>query len=394
MIKAKHYKNKIEHNIRLHKVSAVILVVAIVFTTVFSVSMIASANTSFSPRTSAPSKSNEYYYSNKNIFFQYGYGMPNCTAYAYGRAYEILKSEPKLCRYNAYEWYDYNKNGKYYDYGSTPKLGAIACWSYSGSGHVAVVEKIENGVITFSNSAYGGSNFYLTTAKTSDSNPGQSGWNFQGYIYIGNFEQTTTTASTAKTGIYTVKVDDSLNMRSGAGTSYSIIASIPNGAKLTVTKTAVSGTNSWGYTTYNNKTGWVALDYCVYTSEIVTTTAKPTTQPTTVKPTTQPTTAKQTTQPTTIKATTVPTTAKPTQIQQTTQVTVATTQSGDTPFYDVGDVNEDGIRSIHDVSLLQKYLAGGVTFTERQKKNSDFNFDGIVDVNDITLMQKVLAGKW
>ncbi len=70
------------------------LVCALLFTTVFSYSMIANASSSFTPRLDAPSYSNDYYYSNKNIYYQYGYGMPNCTAYAYGRAYEILAEIP------------------------------------------------------------------------------------------------------------------------------------------------------------------------------------------------------------------------------------------------------------------------------------------------------------
>ena len=52
--------------------------------------------------------------------------MPNCTAYAYGRAYEILGTRPNLCPNNAGRWYDYNVNNGYYPYGQTPKLGAIA----------------------------------------------------------------------------------------------------------------------------------------------------------------------------------------------------------------------------------------------------------------------------
>ena len=77
------------------KVSAAVLTAVMLFVSVFSMSMIASA-ASFSPRLSAPSLSNKYYYSNLNVFYKYDYGMPNCTAYAYGRAYEILGSEPKL----------------------------------------------------------------------------------------------------------------------------------------------------------------------------------------------------------------------------------------------------------------------------------------------------------
>ncbi|MCD7777874.1 MAG: CHAP domain-containing protein, partial [Clostridiales bacterium] len=115
-----------------------------------------SSSSGFTPRTSAPAKSNQYYYSSKNPFYSSGYGMPNCTAYAYGRAYEILGNKPKLSTSDASKWYSYNKQNKYYSYGSTPKLGAIACWSggSSGAGHVAVVEKIDGNKVTISESHY------------------------------------------------------------------------------------------------------------------------------------------------------------------------------------------------------------------------------------------------
>ena len=58
--------------------------------------------------------------------------MPNCTAYAYGRAYEILGSEPKLSWNNAEQWYDYNKSNGYYKYGQTPKVAQLP------AGHITV----------------------------------------------------------------------------------------------------------------------------------------------------------------------------------------------------------------------------------------------------------------
>ena len=128
------------------KVSAAVLTAVMLFVSVFSMSMIASA-ASFSPRLSAPSSSNKYYYSNLNVFYKYGYGMPNCTAYAFGRIYELNGSRPNLCTGNAEMWYDYNKSHNYYPYGSTPKLGAVAVWVHPGGGHVAVVEKIENNTV-------------------------------------------------------------------------------------------------------------------------------------------------------------------------------------------------------------------------------------------------------
>lgn len=54
-----------------------------------------------------------------------------------------------------------------------------------------------------------------------------------------------------------VTADPSLRFRSGAGTSYSHIADIPYGTKLTITKIS----NNWGYTSYNGKNGWVSLEY-------------------------------------------------------------------------------------------------------------------------------------
>lgn len=350
------------------RIPSVIITVAVLFTTIFSMSIFASAATTYTPRLSAPSSSNQYYYSNKNIFYKFGYGMPNCTAYAYGRAYEILGKQPNLCIYGAEEWFDYNKEGKYYKYGSTPKLGAIACWYYDGgSGHVAVVEKIENGTITFSNSAYGGKTFYTTTAKTSDPNAGGSSWwNFQGYIYIGDFESSVatepTTTASYKKGIYKTNVEDSLNMRSGAGTSYKWLASIPDGVSLTVTDVKKADGYNWGYTTYKGVSGWIALDFCQYVGEI---------------PTTQPTTAPTTVAPTTVPSTTVqPTTAQPTT---------------ETQKVIVGDINADGLVNVLDATEIQKYLSQLANLTEEELKRCDFNCDGIVSVIDSTEIQKYLA---
>lgn len=380
------------------KISAAVLTAVMLFVSVFSMSMIASA-ASFSPRLSAPSSSNKYYYSNLNVFYKFGYGMPNCTAYAYGRAYEILGSEPKLSWNNAEQWYGYNKSNGYYKYGQTPKVGAIACWSYNGGGgHVAVVEKVENGQITFSNSAWSGQNFYLSYASTSDKNAGgNSWWNFQGYIYLGDFSgSTSTTQATTKkvtytTGTYKTNVSTSLNMRSGAGTGYSYVASIPNNVTLNVTKVSTAGGYAWGYTSYNGKTGWVALDYCKFVSAATQpTTAKPTVQPTTAKPTVQPTTAKPTVQPTTAKATQPATTVPATTVQPTTvQPTTAPTADDDESFT-IGDVNLDGSVDILDATEISRFAVSSAALSDVQMKLADFNHDGVVNIVDVTEIQKIV----
>ena len=400
-------------HLALRRVSAVAVTVVMLFTTVFSLSLFAKAAT-FTPRLSAPASSNKYFYnSNYNVFQKYGYGLPNCTAYAYGRAYEILGKEPKLSWNGAGQWYDYNRNNGYYSYGKTPKLGAIACWCYNGGGHVAVVEKIDkDGSMTLSNSEWGGRTFYLTYANKNDSNPGgNSWWTFQGYIYIiDSADVVEPDPVEYKTGVYKVTADGTLNMRSGAGTSNSLVASVADGSKLTVTKIQAADGYTWGYTTYNKKTGWVALDYCTYVSELpVETTAAPTTvkptQPATAAPTTaapettqepritpepeQPVT--KATQPATVApATTVPATVAPATQSKTEPATVPATQPKKQGL-GTGDINSDGVIDIIDATIIQGAINAQKKLSADQQKWSDFNFDGTVSVDDVTGIQKYIS---
>lgn len=139
------------------------------------------------PRTSAPSGDSKYYYTfSYNPFPAKGI---NCTWYAWGRAYEILGHRPNLSTSHAGEWWQYNINTNAYPRGYEPKVGAIACWSSGTYGHVAVVEKIENGVVYTSSSSYG----YVDppVAWKNGAYPFRYGVKenvagFQGYIYIYN----------------------------------------------------------------------------------------------------------------------------------------------------------------------------------------------------------------
>lgn len=140
---------------------------------------------SFTPRTSAPARNNKYYYSD-NIFYQSGYGMPNCTAYAWGRFYEISGVKPSLCTGNAGDWYPYNLRKGTYKHGTKPKVGAVMCWSKPGAaGHVAIVEKINpNGSVLISESGYNSFLFRNRTASGPMWNSGLgSRYIFQGFIY-------------------------------------------------------------------------------------------------------------------------------------------------------------------------------------------------------------------
>lgn len=127
-------------------------------------------------RSIQPSMDNKFYYSDGNVFYKAKLSPPftsggrvikgNCTWYAWGRAWEITGTKPEDAGFigNAYEWWNANiKSGKY-QYGSEPRIGAIAVWKSGlpgsdGSGHVAVVEKIDNGKIYISESTWHGGAF-------------------------------------------------------------------------------------------------------------------------------------------------------------------------------------------------------------------------------------------
>ena len=150
------------------------------------------ASALFTPRLTGPEKrsgsepGNPYYYEN-NMYYQGGYGMPNCTAYAYGRAYEILGTKPSLSSGNANQWWGNNLNRGAYSYGDIPKLGSIICWGGSRDGHVAVVEKIEGNRVTYSESTWSGV-YFRTAQYTIGNEDNTSVGDFQGYIYLGDFD--------------------------------------------------------------------------------------------------------------------------------------------------------------------------------------------------------------
>ena len=154
-------------------------------------SQVVGNNEGFTPRTTAPGKS-KYYYSD-NPFQKNGYGMwdkngneqGNCTAYAWGRAYEILGTQPKLGRNNAGSWWNYNKNNKFYEYGSTPQIGAVAVWDKydNDTGHVAVVEAIDGNNVIISESHWK-STFFDTRTIKADSSNYLTKMRFLGYIYV------------------------------------------------------------------------------------------------------------------------------------------------------------------------------------------------------------------
>ena len=111
------------------------------------------------------------------------------ASYAWGRFYEITGELPKLSKSN---WYSYTADG--YQRGSTPKVGAIACWTKGTTDFVAVVEQVRvDGSISTSESTQIGNSGSDNTWDTwqiqenrlsTDANWGMgSSYTFQGFIY-------------------------------------------------------------------------------------------------------------------------------------------------------------------------------------------------------------------
>lgn len=267
---------------RKKRITALIaaIIIAVMSTVVFS-SVNAASQDTFVPRLTVPSYDNQYYFSSKNIFYSSGYGMPNCTAYAYGRAYEILGKAPSLPNYDARRWYELTTA---YEKGQEPRVGSIAVWWSDSSGHVAVVEKIENGIVTFSNSSWSGTMFYLTTGKAdgSDNFGGSSNWTFLGFIYLldddtvsngnssnGSTESGNTSTTVEPIGVIgdnqlmrvNIKVN-SLAVRRDHSTNASAIGYITTGSQgkdFFVSELYTDSQYCWGKINYNGQTGWIAL---------------------------------------------------------------------------------------------------------------------------------------
>ena len=178
----------------------------------------------FTSRLSAPSSTDKHYFSSQNIFYSCGYGMPNCTAYAWGRLYEITGKRFTSLHGNAEDWWDAAKSSGM-STGQIPKLGSIICWragaTHNGSdgcGHVAVVEEIKpNGDIVTSNSAWKGTMFYTQTLSKSNGYKYSDNRPLQGFIYCGiDFDEDEPEVKPEKPSTTTYSERDVCKLNSGA----------------------------------------------------------------------------------------------------------------------------------------------------------------------------------
>ena len=98
-----------EENMKLLKSALLTILTLLILISAFPTVAMAQDD-GFEARLTAPSKSSSYYNKSLNVFSQTGYGMPNCTAYAFGRIYEITGKKPLITRGNAGSGWRINKS--------------------------------------------------------------------------------------------------------------------------------------------------------------------------------------------------------------------------------------------------------------------------------------------
>lgn len=113
----------------------------------------------------------DWYY-NANPYYQRGYGLPNCTCYAWGRLSEICNAPVTFYGGNAIMW----ANRPEMKHIPSPKVGC--CIIYSGGttdsygrlcGHIGVIEHVyDDGSIDVSMSSFGGYMWRLYRLNPSD----------------------------------------------------------------------------------------------------------------------------------------------------------------------------------------------------------------------------------
>jgi len=152
-----------------------------------------------------------------------------------------------------------------------------------------------------------------------------------------------------------------VNIRSGAGTEYSVVGSAKKGDKITVTETIKGSTYNWG----KIASGWICLDYTDY-DQVISQQQKPETGETENTPETEPAPETEPTTPPTEP--TVPEETVPPETTKTQMGTVKVSdtlriRSGPSTGYDVTGYLSNGTR----VEILEQKIAGSMIWGKIDK---------------------------
>ncbi len=281
--------------------------------------------------------------------------------------------------------------------------------SYAGSYSAVTLENMYQAAL---NDNFSSTSAFVSRAKMV--------YNYLCNAGYGNASVTTDTTTTTTpavqftedgAGTYTVTAS-LLNVRSGPGTGYSIVTTIPNGAVITVTATG----GDWAAITYDSFEGYCSLQYLALCEDISTpettttvtetTTAEIETTETTTTSVSETETETETTEITTETTAYEETTETETETTTVTDVTDTTAESSETEttpsntnvivnsaYASVyGDVNCDGEVTVADAVLLHKYLVGAVSFNVEQLANADCSLDSVLTTKDVTVIMQRLSG--
>ena len=186
------------------------------------------------------------------------------------------------------------KYGTWFLKGSkTPQAGDLIMFKYASftnpidkysASHIGIVESVNgNTITTLEGNVDGDNDNWAETSSFKRKTRYLSNSDIYSFFRL-NWEKTTTTSTststtnsttTNKTNIrvtelssattvnYSVKVtsNDGVNIRAGASVIKTILGAVPYNTILKVTKQTSGGGYTWGLITYNNITGWIALEY-------------------------------------------------------------------------------------------------------------------------------------
>ena len=175
---------------------------------------------------------------------------PYCSSIGTNRVVDIFRNNQPIAEGQKVNVYDANDD--------TAQLFYIVPLD-DGSYVFEIASK--DGYVIAPPSAYAGSNdrnSQLTVQR-------YTGANHQKWKFCNNNGGETYPVGTYSVDSYKINTNSvNLTMRDGAGTGYSRVTSIPDGTTINVTQ--ING--NWGYTSYNGYSGWVCLDYCIFSPSI------------------------------------------------------------------------------------------------------------------------------
>ena len=151
--------------------------------------------------------------------------------------------------------------------GTIKVSGGLNVRSGAGTSH-SVIGSLSNGAKveivetsgTWYKIKYGSGYGYVSKDYVTVSSSNNSGSTDSGNSNNGSSNNGSSSATTIQSG--TIKVNGGLNVRSGAGTSYSVIGSLNNGAKVEIVETS----GSWYKIKYGSGYGYVSKDYVTVSS--------------------------------------------------------------------------------------------------------------------------------